>query len=271
MGLYVADMEQVRAWDPGVPGVAEVFHATFDRHAYPAHTHDRWTLLVVDEGAVSYDLDRWGHHAAPSRVTILPPHVPHDGRSARDGHAFRKRVLYLDEDWLPPPSIAAAVDAPTLLRPDLATTVDQLHQALAEPGEHLAAEGLLLDVQEAVTEHLHGARPTEADDVPLAARLRTLLDDRLAETVTLDEASTVLGATPRHLSRCFTRAYGIPPHRYVTGRRVDRARSMLLAGTPTAEVASATGFHDQPHLTRHFRRLVGTTPAAFARPSSGSR
>ena len=37
-----------------------------------------------------------------------------------DGHAFRKRVLYLDEDWLPPPSIAAAVDAPTLLRPDLA-------------------------------------------------------------------------------------------------------------------------------------------------------
>jgi transcriptional regulator GlxA family with amidase domain len=47
------------------------------------------------------------------------------------------------------------------------------------------------------------------------------------------------------------------------GRRLDRARRLLLEGLPIADVAVATGFHDQPHLTRHFRALLGTTPGAF--------
>ncbi|HMJ74604.1 MAG TPA: helix-turn-helix domain-containing protein [Iamia sp.] len=64
--------------------------------------------------------------------------------------------------------------------------------------------------------------------------------------------------------RVFTRRYGLPPHRYRVGRRVDRARALLLDGVPPARVAVECGFHDQPHLTRHFRRQVGTTPAAYA-------
>ena len=63
----------------------------------------------------------------------------------------------------------------------------------------------------------------------------------------------------------FTNAYGMPPHRYVTGRRIDLARRLLLDGVRPAEVSAAVGFHDQAHLTRHFRRTLGVTPAAFAR------
>ena len=94
-------VESVRAWHPAVPMVREVLHASFDRHAYPAHTHGEWTVLLIDAGAVVYTLDRTEHHAVPSAITILPPHVPHDGRSAIDGTSFRKRVLYLDPAWLP--------------------------------------------------------------------------------------------------------------------------------------------------------------------------
>ena len=57
---------------------------------------------------------------------------------------------------------------------------------------------------------------------------------------------------------------GIPPHRYLTGRRLDRARRMLLAGRRPAEVAVEVGFHDQAHLTRHFKRMLGVTPGAYA-------
>jgi AraC-like DNA-binding protein len=67
------------------------------------------------------------------------------------------------------------------------------------------------------------------------------------------------------LVRAFSREFGLPPHRYATGRRIDRARKLLLDGMPAAEVAVAVGFYDQAHLTRHFRRMLGTTPAAFAR------
>ena len=64
--------------------------------------------------------------------------------------------------------------------------------------------------------------------------------------------------------RSFSREVGIPPHRYLTGRRLDRARRLLLAGGRPAEVAAEVGFHDQAHLTRHFKRMLGVTPGAYA-------
>src|SRR5439155_10128278 len=74
--------EWVRAWKPAVPGIHEVFHARFLDHAYPPHTHDAWTVFIVDEGAIRYDLETRHRGAAGARVTILPPHVVHDGRAA---------------------------------------------------------------------------------------------------------------------------------------------------------------------------------------------
>jgi AraC-like DNA-binding protein len=51
----------------------------------------------------------------------------------------------------------------------------------------------------------------------------------------------------------------------VIGRRVERARQLLLAGHPAADVAVEVGFYDQAHLTRHFRKHTATTPGRFAR------
>ena len=70
--------------------------------------------------------------------------------------------------------------------------------------------------------------------------------------------------SPAHLVRCFSTTFGIAPHRYLIGRRIDAARRKLLDGEPAARVAVEVGFHDQAHLTRHFRRYVGTTPARYA-------
>ena len=93
--MVVGVGEQVRAWRPPLDGVREVFHARFVDYAYPPHTHDAWTVLLVDEGALRYRLERHDHGSYRSVVTVLPPHVTHDGRSAvPDG--FRKQVLYLE-------------------------------------------------------------------------------------------------------------------------------------------------------------------------------
>lgn len=123
----------VSAWRPTVAGVAEVFHAHFVDHAYPPHTHDVWTLLIVDDGAVRFDLDRHRHGALRTSVTLLPPHVPHDGRSATP-HGFRKRVLYLDTSALGVELAGRAVDRPNLADPHLRHRIHHLHQVLAERG-----------------------------------------------------------------------------------------------------------------------------------------
>ncbi|TFV65683.1 UNVERIFIED_ORG: AraC family transcriptional regulator [Bacillus sp. AZ43] len=258
--------EKVRAWRPPVPGLAEVFHARFTDHVYPPHTHDTWTLLLVDDGAVRYDLDRHAHGADPAAVTLLPPGVPHDGRSRFPG-GFRKRVIYLDPGTLGTERIGTAVDRPAFGDRLLRTRIDRLHTALAPHTELLEAESRLAFVLERLRQHLDReitAAPEARDDA-LADRLRDLLDARVVEGVSLEETAAEFGVHPTHLVRAFGRAHGLPPHRYLVGRRIDRARSLLLDGMPPAEVATAAGFYDQAHLTRHFRRLLGTTPAAYAR------
>jgi len=250
---------EIKAWRPNVPGIHEVFHARFTTHAYPSHTHDAWTLLLVDDGAVRYDLDRHEHGALRSLVTLLPPGVPHDGRSVRP---FRKRVLYLASDTLS--GVGAAVDHPSLRDPLLRRRIHQLHEALDM--EDFEAQSRFALIRDRLRQHLHVAEPPPPAKVSVAHRLRDLLDARLPETPTLDEAAAVLDVHPVSLVRAFSREFGIPPHRYVTGRRLELARRHLLGGRPPAEAATLAGFYDQAHLTRHFRKLLGIGPSRYGLP-----
>jgi AraC-like DNA-binding protein len=255
------ESERVRAWRPSVPGVSEVLHAHFTQHAYPPHVHEQWTVLLVDSGGVDYALDGRHQQAVTRRVTVLPPYVSHDGRSAAPG-GFDKRVLYVDERWLPERLTGAAVRAPSIADPELVRAVSALHRSLGEP---LEAESRLALVAERIALHLDSrAAPSPDRDPGLARMVRVRLDDLPAEgTPTLESLARELGTHPSHLVRVFRREYGLPPHRYLVGRRLDRARRLLLDGMAIADVAVATGFHDQSHLTRHFRALLGTTPGAF--------
>ena len=257
--------EWVRAWRPAVPGIREVFHARFVDHAYPPHTHDSWTVFIVDEGAIRYDLETRHRGAAGPHVTILPPHVVHDGRAAT-GAGFRKRVLYVDAAVLDERLIGRAVDEPDIDDPQLVRQLRALHRSLEDPGETLEGESMLALVGSRLRMHLgdRADAPVERSDHEVASDLRDLLDERCFERLTLAEAGILLHVSPAHLVRSFSRTFGIAPHRYVLGRRIDAARGRLLDGEPVAQVATGVGFHDQAHLTRHFRRHVGTTPARYA-------
>ncbi|MFC8130440.1 AraC family transcriptional regulator [Streptomyces sp. NPDC057302] len=272
--------QEISAWRPPVAGVVEVFHAHFTEHAYPMHVHDAWTLLIVDDGAVRYDLDRHAHGTPGDTVSLLPPQVPHNGSPATPA-GFRKRVLYLDMTQLDASFIGPAVDGPDLVDPVLRRRVGQLHAALARRGDELEAESRLALIGERLRGHLRpkiaptvsGATLGTASGVTpgVAQNLRDLLDERLLDGVTLDEAARLVHAHPSHLVRAFSGAFGIAPHQYVMSRRVDHARRLLLAGQPPGEAAVAAGFYDQSHLTRHFKRVVGIAPGRYARTSGAVR
>jgi AraC-like DNA-binding protein len=254
----------VRAWRPPVSGVREVFHATFTTHAYPPHIHDVWTLFIVDQGAIRYSLAGDPHAAGQTRVTVLPPHVVHDGRPAT-GTGFRKRVLYLETSVLGEHLIGPAVDRPVLPDLDLRADVAALHDALECADDLLEAETRLAFVAERIRRSL-GEQAVERERAPaqvLAERLRTYLDEHLFEPVTIAAAAIAIGAEPTRLARSFSSVYRISPHAYVTGRRLEAARERILGGQALADVATEVGFHDQAHLSRRFSRFLGTTPGRF--------
>lgn len=99
-------------------------------------------------------------------------------------------------------------------------------------------------------------------------RAMAYLRERLAESITLDDLATHAGFDKFHLCRAFRAQIGMPPHTYLTHLRVQRARELLAEGVRASDLAPRVGFYDQSLLTRHFRRIVGVTPARYgnARP-----
>jgi AraC family transcriptional regulator len=92
------------------------------------------------------------------------------------------------------------------------------------------------------------------------ARIHRYVDAHLDETLEVDRLADVVGQTRSNFPRVFRRTLGMSPYQYVVRRRVARALQLLRAGGRTAaEVALATGFTDQSHLTNWTRRIYGTS------------
>jgi AraC-like DNA-binding protein len=269
--LYVVDVSEllpescrVVAWRPAVAGIAEVFHARIADYRYPKHCHDTWTVLIVDHGAIRYDLDRRHHGAVGQTVSVLPPGVVHNGYPAERFGSFRKRNLYLDSGFLPLDLVGRAVDASTFQDARLRAAISALHDRLAVP-DPLDVESQLALIAERLRKRLQRRPAAVHEPEPaIADELRQYLDSHVADNVTLDEAARSLDRSVPHLVRSFTKRYGISPHAYVVAKRVEAARTLLLQGMPAAQVATEVGFHDQAHLTRHFKRHVSITPARYA-------
>jgi AraC-like DNA-binding protein len=200
----------------------------------------------------------------------LPPGVAHDGGPAPGASGFRKREIYLDGAFFPPGLTGAAVDHTSISDPPLRAALSQLHDCLLRDAESLDAEARLALIGERITGHLTKMqRPAPSREPGIAWQLRDVLDADLTSQVSLSRVGATLDRSVPHLVRSFTRQFGVSPYAYVIGRRVEAARRLMLRGAAPADVATAVGFYDQAHFTRHFKRHTATTPASYARSHSG--
>ena len=94
-------------------------------------------------------------------------------------------------------------------------------------------------------------------------RVREYLEANFMHNVSLSQLSTLTGISPYYLLRAFRKTVGLPPFEYLLHLRILSAKELLRQGHPLIEVALETGFVDQSHFTRHFKRIVGFTPGQF--------
>jgi AraC family transcriptional regulator len=95
-------------------------------------------------------------------------------------------------------------------------------------------------------------------------RLLAYIEEHLSDDLTLKRMAVETELSPFYLARVFKSEVGKPPHQYVLDRRIARARTLLRDTTiPIADVALATGFSSQSHMSTCFRRLVGVSPASY--------
>jgi AraC family transcriptional regulator len=90
------------------------------------------------------------------------------------------------------------------------------------------------------------------------------VEAQLAEDLSLRELAAVAGFSVPHFKALFTQTTGLPAHRYVVERRVERARQLLVRGAGSmAQIAMDVGFSHHSHMTRCFHRVLGITPIQF--------
>jgi AraC family transcriptional regulator len=98
------------------------------------------------------------------------------------------------------------------------------------------------------------------------ARVADYLEERLGENVLLSELAEVAGLSPFHFSRAFKQSFGMPPHRYLTSRRIERAKDLLASRDPSVtQIGMAVGFRETSSFTTAFRKHTGMTPTDYRR------
>ncbi|MCG2644054.1 AraC family transcriptional regulator [Bradyrhizobium sp. CCBAU 11434] len=96
------------------------------------------------------------------------------------------------------------------------------------------------------------------------------LDSDLSGGLMLQQIAAELGLSVSHFSRAFRISTGLPPHQWLLRQRVEAAKQMMaVRGLPLSEIAISAGFANQSHFTRVFSQMVGVSPGAWRRETSG--
>jgi AraC-like DNA-binding protein len=102
-----------------------------------------------------------------------------------------------------------------------------------------------------------------------ARRAIDYVEANLADTISVEKMAELTRLSHSYFSRAFRSDFGESPYAYVIRRRIDHAKEMILSTNESlAYIARACGLSDQPHLTRLFRRIVGTSPANWRRQNA---
>ena len=147
---------------------------------------------------------------------------------------------------------------------DLHTNLEQDGSALEQESQFISTIALLLERQ---TDCQFGPdKGSKARKEDSKIRLvRDYLRDHYAENVSLSQLTSLTNLSPFYLLRVFRSRAGFPPHEYQTQVRIAHARRLIRSGTPLSQTAIETGFFDQSHLSRNFKRIVGVTPRQYFR------
>ncbi len=266
--------EFVKYWRiPQVKGV-DLLNASYVTQTFSKHTHEGYAVGVVESGALGFSYRGETLVAGPGTVNLVIPGEPHTGFSASE-EGWTYRMFYLDAALME--HVASQVADRTRPMPffrqgviqdgRLAKTLGELHRAMEDESRDLLEKEsrLLIALAQWIRRH--------AEDPPVVRSIRgehhavrsarDYIESHFQDAVSLEEIASISHLSAFHLIRVFQQEVGLCPHAYLTQVRVERARALILRGWTLASAAAETGFTDQSHLTRHFKRILGITPGQY--------
>lgn len=226
----------------------------------PVHGHERTHACVVLAGTFRERDGQRDRRLEPGSVRLSPAGDEHRIQFGREGG----RCLLLMLDSAGPAENEESVRARVFgqlghLRADAVELARSLERC--EPAGGLLAESFATELLARVTDQRAPGAPPD-----WLLRVRDRMREAPATVDRLGDLASEAGVHPGHLVRSFRAHFGCTPGAFLRLWRVEHARRDV-AGTarPLAGIAFTSGFADQAHMTREFRRRLGVTPAALRR------
>jgi AraC-like DNA-binding protein len=254
---------------PSCPGLERV-EAFFSGHAFDPHRHDTYAIGLTIHGVQSFGYRGASLQSVAGQVFVLHPDELHDGHAGSNS-GFRYKTVYIEpsvicdalgETRCPIPFVRQAVSADRALAAAIMPALDGLDLPL----EDLQRDQIVLNLADALAamDSSVPRRKLKARHWGAVAKAREFLTANVEKRVDSAELEAVTGLTRYALARHFRACLGTSPYRFLIMRRLERARSLIRRGAPLVDAALSTGFSDQSHMTRHFKRVYGLPPGRWA-------
>lgn len=267
-------MGWIKFWcAPQFEGRVELSRGISVTHVYPWHWHEEVQIYALEEGADTLSFRGAQYFTPPGSLTFIPPGEVHCNRYVSPGGCTYRTLNVAPElllrafRGLTLEQATFSLRHPVVLDPVLFRRFVATHARLEDHPSRLMSDLLLLRLLEELLQRTASLRCDPAvfgrEERRAVRRVREYLVESHAASVSLEELAKVGNLSPYHLHRVFTREVGMSPHAFQTQVRISRARGLLNEGKPLHEVASETGFADQSHFTREFKRFIGLTPGAY--------
>lgn len=260
---------------PHLEGV-ELMRVSDLTHEYPRHIHEDYCIAAILGGTETHICRGKSYRASAGEVMLINAHEAHSTHSAKSEyraiHISPKRLGQIAEEIVTsrnfsPVSFLSPVMTDSLifrLILDLHLKVERKASPLEQESEFLVAISVLLARQEKIRLNLK----TVGKEPRSVGLVRDYLRSNFAENVSLSELASLTGLSPYHLLRVFRNQTGIPPHEYQIQMRVIQAGRLLRKGYSISDAAHETGFFDQSHFSRNFKRITGMTPGLYSSHSN---
>ncbi len=241
-------------------------------HHFPRHIHRALSFGLIERGARVIDIGGDALTVGAGECFVINPGEPH--RCAADApHDYWALALSAASlrKMLALPELPRF--APTVLRDEaFRQTFAAFVENAEEDDEVFRRQALLIDLVNYALAHFAAASSESPRDEAAHSevrRARHYLESHFDEPVRLDALAALAKLSPCYLNRIFQEEVGVPPYEYLVKIRLSHAQEMLSGGASISDAAHESGFADQSHFTRFFKRHIGLTPGEFLQLHAG--
>jgi AraC-like DNA-binding protein len=261
---------RLKVWRLPLLDNLELFHGINMTHDYPLHVHEEYSVLLLLQGAETQTCRGTTITATPGKLMLSNSDEAHSSSSVKCEYRII-RISLKALSRIANEVLGRKVETPSFPSPVVHDSLSfrllvQLHRKLErnvsfleQESEFISTLGLLITRQ---SKHQSSLQPI-GKEAHYIKMVRDYLKAHYAENISLSRLTSLTNLSPFYLLRVFHNQVGFPPHEYQTQVRIARARKLIRNGSSISQVALETGFFDQSHLSRNFRRIVGMTPGQY--------